>query len=98
MDTLLQTRAKTHGSYPSTARVSQGLKDVMKSGPNWVSLTDEQAESLEMIAAKVARILSGDPAFADHWDDVIGYAKLGRPETDALGAAAIADALKDIKP
>ena len=83
---LLQNRERTHGSYPSTAKLSQALKDTMKSGPNWISLSDAQAEALEMIALKIARILSGNPDYADHWDDVIGYARLARPETEAQGA------------
>ena len=83
---LIQNRERTHGSYPSTAKLSQALKDTMKSGPNWISLSDAQAESLEMIALKIARILSGNPDYADHWDDVIGYARLARPETEAQGA------------
>jgi hypothetical protein len=66
----------------------------MKSGTNWISLSDGQAEALEMIAGKIARILSGNPDFADHWDDVIGYAQLGRPETDAPGAA---DLIKELQ-
>ena len=95
---LLQIRERTHGSYPSTAKLSQALKDTMKSGTNWISLSDEQAESLEMIALKIARILSGNPDFADHWDDVIGYAKLGHPETDAQGVTELLSALKDRQP
>jgi len=66
----------------------------MKSGTNWISLSDEQAEALEMIAVKIARILSGDPEYPDHWDDVIGYAKLGRPETDTQGAL---DLIKELR-
>ena len=95
---LLQTRERTHGSYPSTAKLSQALKDTMKSGRNWISLSDAQAESLEMIAVKIARILSGDPEYPDHWDDVIGYAKLGRPETNAQGVTELLSALKDKQP
>lgn len=98
MTSLLQTREKTHGSYPSTARLSQALKDTMKSGSNWISLTDAQAESLEMIALKIARILSGDPDYTDHWDDVIGYAKLGRPESDAPNALDLIHAIKKVQP
>ena len=70
----------------------------MKSGTNWISLSDEQAESLEMIALKIARILSGNPDYSDHWDDVIGYAKLGRPETNAQGVTELLSALKDKQP
>ena len=29
-----------------------------------------------MIACKIARILSGDPNWRDHWDDIAGYATL----------------------
>lgn len=31
-----------------------------------------------MILAKIARIVSGDPNHADHWDDIAGYALLGK--------------------
>jgi hypothetical protein len=97
LSTLLQTREKTHGSYHSTAKLSQALKDTMKSGTNWISLSDEQAEALEMIALKIARILSGNPDFADHWDDVIGYAKLARPETEAQGVSKLADLINEAR-
>lgn len=77
---VLSNREKTHGSYPSTAKVSQSLKDAMRASPNWIRLTDVQAESLEMIAVKLARILCGDPEYLDHWVDVVGYAKLAEPK------------------
>ena len=34
-------------------------------------------EALEMIAHKIARILSGDADYADNWVDIAGYAQLG---------------------
>ena len=92
----LSTREKTHGSYPSTARVSQSLKDAMRSAPNWIRLTDIQAESLEMIAVKIARILCGEPDFPDHWEDVLGYAKLAtkvEPEGDTQAALDLIKAI-----
>ena len=73
---LLAERATTHGSYANTARTIQAIKDAMRSGPNWGSLTDIQKESLEMVANKIGRCLSGNPNVADHWDDIAGYAKL----------------------
>jgi len=94
---LLQNREKTHGFYPSTAKLSQALKDTMKSGQNWIALSDAQAESLEMIALKIARILSGNPDYADHWDDVIGYARLARPETEAQGALDLTDKFNNLR-
>jgi hypothetical protein len=37
---------------------------------------------LEMIAHKIARILSGDPNHRDHWEDIAGYAELVVREID----------------
>lgn len=71
------TKLKTHGDYKNTAAISQSLKTVMISGKNWDMLKDTQREALELIAMKIARILSGDQNFRDHWDDIEGYAKLG---------------------
>jgi hypothetical protein len=92
---MLDEREKTHGPYETTARISQNLKDVLRSGPNWTTLRDTQAESLEMIMGKVARILSGNAGFADHWDDIIGYAQLARRE-DTSDAARAMDLIKAI--
>jgi len=74
MDT---TKQKTHGDYKNTANISQSLKNVMSGGENWDALKDTQREALELIAMKIARILSGDHNFRDHWDDIEGYAELG---------------------
>jgi hypothetical protein len=75
----LKEREGRYGDYHSgTAVVSQALKDVMRRSPNWHSglLTCAQRESLDMIANKISRILSGDPDYADSWHDIAGYAKL----------------------
>lgn len=79
-DQLLTEREKTHGRYTEFATMSQTLKKALTGGRNWLSLTDAQREALEMIQFKVARVLSGDPDFPDHWDDIAGYAKLGREQ------------------
>ncbi len=77
MSSLLDTREKTHGNYRDNANMSQAIKDVLRSGKNWERLSDGQKEALEMISVKLARLLSGDKDFRDHWDDIEGYAKLG---------------------
>jgi len=56
--------------------VSQGIKMTMQIGVNWKYLKAEQRESLEMIANKIGRVLSGDSDFLDHWQDIAGYASL----------------------
>jgi Domain of unknown function (DUF6378) len=74
---MLEVRSKTHGPFASTAAIAQSLKAILREGPNWHRLRPVQREALEMIATKVARILSGDASFADHLADIAGYAKLG---------------------
>jgi hypothetical protein len=58
-------------------RLFQQTKQVWHSQVNWSRLSPSQKEALEAIAGKIARILNGDPSFADHWIDIAGYAKLG---------------------
>ena len=74
---LIAARAKTHGDFANVARVSQNLRSFFREQPRHDDLTFEQAEALDGIATKIARILSGDPGFKDHWNDIAGYAELG---------------------
>lgn len=69
----LEERQSTHGDWKDNARISQQLKRVFRSGPNWDRLTDSQREGLDMVATKFSRMLSGDPSFEDHTLDVLGY-------------------------
>ena len=85
---IINEREKTHGPYKSTAAWSQSLKDMFRSSHNWNGLNDGQKEALEMIAAKLARLLNGNPQFPDHWDDVAGYAQLGSASIDAYAEPA----------
>lgn len=75
---LLAERGKTHGDYGDHARITQLLKTVYREAPKnkYEELSNEMAESLDMIAHKIGRILAGDPDFRDHWNDIAGYAKL----------------------
>jgi hypothetical protein len=73
---MLEEREKTHGPYLQVATTSQKLKTIMMLSKNWPRLTEPQAEAIEMIASKLARILNGNPSFRDHWDDIAGYAQL----------------------
>ena len=73
---ILQQREGTHGLYSEVCSVSQGIKMTMQIGVNWKYLKAEQRESLEMIANKIGRILSGNSDFLDHWQDIAGYASL----------------------
>ena len=68
-------RDHQHGGMEAVGDVSQQLKLVLRDGRNWEALTYGEQEALEMIAHKIARILSGaDPHDPQHWEDVAGYA------------------------
>ena len=74
-DPLLQEREKTHGSFETNASVSQKLKIIFRQhGQD--GMDPVYQEALDMIALKLSRILSGQQAHKDHWDDIAGYAKL----------------------
>ena len=74
--TIIDERQKTHGDFYRNAMMAQELKDVMRRGKNWKTLDDTQRETLEMIATKIGRILSGNPHEVDHWRDIAGYSTL----------------------
>ena len=76
IDQILSDREQTHGLFREVAGYSQALKTLMRSSRNWGSLDVAQAQALEVIADKLARILCGDPSFADHWQDGAGYFEL----------------------
>jgi len=80
-EALLAERGKTHGDYAVHAYITQELKRVMAEAGNDL-LTPVQRESLDMIAHKIGRILTGNPNHQDHWDDIAGYARLASKELD----------------
>ena len=73
MDTLNE-REKTHGDFAKVAHAAKGLKHTFQRGGR--RFTDVQAEALDLIATKLARIVCGDPNVIDHWEDIAGYARL----------------------
>ncbi|CAB5187354.1 hypothetical protein UFOVP165_35 [uncultured Caudovirales phage] len=76
IDQILNEREQTHGLYREVAGYAQAIKTLMRSSRNWDRLDVTQAQTLEVVADKVARILCGDPSFADHWQDGAGYFEL----------------------
>jgi hypothetical protein len=76
VDAFLNERTHSHGEFSVTAELAQCLKTLMYGSTNWEHLTSVQREALEQIATKLARILSGNPAHRDAYEDVIGYCTL----------------------
>jgi len=76
VDATLDQRGTRYGKFSRHAHIAQTIKDDMHCTAGWKRLTSSQAESLDMIAHKIARILNGDPNYADSWHDIAGYATL----------------------
>lgn len=73
---MLAGREARYGSFEGHAKIAQGLKAVMQERSGWDALAPDQKEALEMIQHKIARILNGDPNYADNWVDICGYSQL----------------------
>jgi len=73
---ILDERQATHGDYGEHADCTQRTSTLWQSYRNWTQLSVEQRETLHMIAHKVGRILTGNPDYPDHWDDISGYSTL----------------------
>lgn len=78
---ILKERQKTHGEFRTHAEISQDLKRVLIHHYTQ-KMSDTQAEALDMICHKIARILNGNPNHKDHWDDIAGYATLVSKELE----------------
>ena len=78
VNTLLQERALQYGTFVSLAKTAQEFKSVLyrELGSRNKRLADDQAESLDMIMTKIARVINGDANHVDTWNDIAGYAKL----------------------
>lgn len=74
----LDERGTRYGDFTDHAAIAQSLQDSMRlTRPDgWGKLNDVQRQALTVIADKIARVLSGDPNYADSWHDIQGYARL----------------------
>lgn len=76
LSAILSARGARYGSFEDNSEISQALKEVIHHGFGWFGMASDSREALDMIAAKISRIVTGDPDYADNWDDIAGYAKL----------------------
>jgi hypothetical protein len=73
--TTLEERGSRYGEYTEVATLSQHLKEILSAGTGG-DMFYYQAEALDMICNKLARIVCGDPKYVDSWHDIAGYATL----------------------
>jgi len=69
MTNLQKSRLETHGDFPTTANFVATFIEASAGLPHMLRY------SFVGIGIKMARILSGDPFYEDHWMDIAGYAE-----------------------
>ena len=72
----LAERERTYGDYREVSKTAQDLKKIVRTQGGWYDMSPPMQESLDMICNKIARILNGNPYYADSWHDISGYATL----------------------
>lgn len=96
----LDERGSRYGDFTDHAEIAQRIQTAMRARPGeyeavnsqgWMRLSDVQKQALTVIADKIARILSGDPNYADNWHDIQGYAKLVEDRLPKPEAAPVED-------
>jgi hypothetical protein len=78
IEEVLAQRGKSHGDWTEQAASTQHIKEILRCGTAYDTMTSAQKEGLDMIAHKMARIVTGDPNEPDHWFDIEGYARITR--------------------
>lgn len=81
---ILAERGTTHGDFSDNAKISQMLKSVVRNGLVYHDMSAVQKEALDMILHKIARAVSGNPNYKDHYDDIAGYATLVSERLDVV--------------
>lgn len=88
IESTLAERGNRYGDFTDHADLAQGIQFRMQrfclkadNADGFIEpwkdhLNNVQRQALTVIADKIARILSGDPDYADNWHDIQGYAKL----------------------
>ena len=75
---ILDERQQSHGTFHELAAIATCLKAIVRDGlaARKKTLPDDQAEALNMICTKMARIINGNHNHLDSWRDIAGYATL----------------------
>ena len=75
---IIEARAVRYGDFVTNAGLAQALKAVIIAHPKTCLLAPHKREALDLICTKIARIVNGDPDYPDSWDDIGGFAELGK--------------------
>lgn len=83
IEATLAQRKATHGDYADVSRIYCNLQRAVSEFLNDDSIPPEYRLSVNVILQKLSRIAGGNPAFADHWHDIEGYARLAKTKVEA---------------
>lgn len=89
---ILNEREKTHGNFIDAAETHYKAKALFRPVMQANQVPLYRIEAIEAIIAKINRIAHGNHNHADHWDDIAGYATLGKigskevPMQEQIGA------------
>lgn len=76
---ISEDRGRAYGNFQEMSATAQKLKKALILPVDHNGYNVEEAEAIEMICTKLARIKHGDPNKQfDSWTDIIGYANLAR--------------------
>lgn len=75
---LTNERKSTHGDWTKQSKLFMRIVAAMEGSANYSTLEAYQKAALLNIAQKMSRILTGNAGEPDHWDDIGGYALLGK--------------------
>jgi hypothetical protein len=84
-DQILEARASRYGKYCDNAGLSQRLQAVIFESRSRDETPHIITEAIQMICAKLARAMNGDPTYIDNWADIAGYATLVVAELEGRG-------------
>ena len=78
VDAILNARGSNYGSFEGVANVAQEFKNIAYNSlkARQKTVYADQAEALDMIFSKIARIVNGNANHLDSWVDIAGYAQL----------------------
>ena len=76
IDETLAERGSRYGDFAEHAAFTQEVKALITRYWHGPDAPHDVREALDMIAHKMGRIVTGDPAWRDSWVDIAGYAEL----------------------
>lgn len=76
LEATLRERNARYGDWPDQAQIIEDMVAALEVWPGWKRMKAYQREGIRHIVDKIARSVSGDPNYIDHWHDMAGYASV----------------------